>query len=185
MQPIRRRRPPTRRQNRLPARCYRTLLLPIMATIWRVVAYLIPVPIALFVLLSLPLPRCEGPVHLARRRAPAALTRGRRHPPPCCRTVRQGIVLFTQRIFDLPLLGAFKLLHVMLFLNGVAFLGSMRQAHHVQQAQAEAVAFATPNMELAVLSKVCACCLECLNWPGAPAAAVFSRDRGGGGQRRG
>jgi hypothetical protein len=36
--------------------------------------------------------------------------------------MRQGIILFTQRVFDLPLVGAFKLLHVMLWITAVAFL---------------------------------------------------------------
>jgi len=30
--------------------------------------------------------------------------------------------MFTQRIFDLPIMGAFKTLHVMLWLTAVAFL---------------------------------------------------------------
>lgn len=38
--------------------------------------------------------------------------------------MRQGIILFVQRIFDLPFLGAFKLLHVMLWLTALAFLGA-------------------------------------------------------------
>lgn len=55
-------------------------------TIWRVVAnYVLPIPLALFLLLSLPLPK----------------------------NVRQGIILFVQRVFDLPVVGVFKLLHIM------------------------------------------------------------------------
>ena len=42
---------------------------------------------------------------------------------PLRRKLRQGTLLFVQRVFDLPLVGAFRLLHVMLWLTAVAFLG--------------------------------------------------------------
>ena len=40
-----------------------------------------------------------------------------------CRNLRLGLLLFTQRVFDVPIIGKFKLLHVMLWLAAVAFLG--------------------------------------------------------------
>lgn len=36
--------------------------------------------------------------------------------------VRRGTLIFTQRVFDVPIMGSFKLLHVMLWLTAVAFL---------------------------------------------------------------
>eukprot|EP00887_Chlorella_sp_A99_P002823 scaffold6.g2823.t1 len=96
-----------------------------MATIWRVVAYYcLPVPLILFFLLSLPLPR----------------------------NIRRGILILTQRVFDLPLIGVFKLLHVMLFLTLAAFLGSWRQVVFMRQLHETSV-FATPNQEIGALSK--------------------------------
>lgn len=46
-------------------------------------------------------------------------------PPPHlpCRNMKQGITLFVQKVFDLPIVGRFKLLHIMLWLTAVAFLG--------------------------------------------------------------
>ena len=44
------------------------------------------------------------------------LTHARRTAPPArrpARNVRQGIILFVQRVFDLPVIGVFKLLHIM------------------------------------------------------------------------
>lgn len=43
-----------------------------------------------------------------------------------CRNMRRGLLIFTQRVFDVPVVGAFKLLHVMLWLTAVAFLGGQR-----------------------------------------------------------
>lgn len=97
-----------------------------MATIWTIVAnWLIPVPLLLFLLTSLPLPR----------------------------GVRRGTLIFTQRVFDVPILGGFKLLHVMLWLTAVAFLNSVRQVHVFHQQRDSTVPFATPNMEISFLSK--------------------------------
>ncbi|KAL4457558.1 hypothetical protein ABPG75_012423 [Micractinium tetrahymenae] len=96
-----------------------------MATIWGIVAnWLVPIPLGLFLLTSLPLPR----------------------------NVRRGTLIFTQRVFDVPIMGAFKLLHVMLWLTAVAFLSSARQVHLFHQ-QKEGVSFATPNAEISFLSK--------------------------------
>lgn len=86
-------------------------------TVWRLVAnWVLPPPLILFALLSLPLPRCgaagqqTGAWHGAAR---------------CClllhaftyllsmllhyRNVKQGMVLFVQKVFDLPIVGRFKL----------------------------------------------------------------------------
>ena len=106
-----------------------------MATIWRIVAnWILPVPLILFLLLSLPLPRCAlqraaagSPWNTPQPTAsPSASNSTAPHPSLCllprCRSMRQGIILFTQRVFDLPLVGAFKLLHVMLWITAVAFL---------------------------------------------------------------
>ncbi|PSC72645.1 expressed protein isoform B [Micractinium conductrix] len=96
-----------------------------MATLWSIVAnWLIPVPLGLFLLTSLPLPR----------------------------NFRRGTLLFTQRVFDLPIVGAFKLLHIMLWITALAFLSSARQVQVMRQTQADQV-FTTPNQEIAVLSK--------------------------------
>lgn len=96
-----------------------------MASIWSIVAYwVLPIPLTLFALLSLPLPR----------------------------NIRRGILLFTQRVFDLPLVGVLKLLHVMLWATAMAFLGSVRQAHLMREAQKDTV-WAAPNMEINYLSK--------------------------------
>ena len=38
--------------------------------------------------------------------------------------MRRGVLIFTQRVFDLPLVGALKLLHVMLWITAVAFLST-------------------------------------------------------------
>ncbi len=40
-----------------------------------------------------------------------------------CRVVRKGVMQLVTRVFGLPLVGAFRLLHVMLFLTGMAMLG--------------------------------------------------------------
>lgn len=48
--------------------------------------------------------------------------------------MRQGILIFVQRVFDLPVVGAFKLLHVMLWITALAFLGgpaSRGRAQHM------------------------------------------------------
>jgi hypothetical protein len=67
-----------------------------MATVWSLIAYwILPIPLILFLLLSLPLPR----------------------------NMRRGVLIFTQRVFDMPIIGAFKALHVMLWITAVAFLG--------------------------------------------------------------
>ncbi|EFN58593.1 expressed protein [Chlorella variabilis] len=96
-----------------------------MATIWSIIAFwILPIPLVLFTLLTLPLPR----------------------------NMRRGLLIFTQRVFDVPVVGAFKLLHVMLWLTAVAFLGSARQAHMIKTAGQEAV-WTTPNMEISHLSK--------------------------------
>lgn len=42
--------------------------------------------------------------------------------PPPCSSVRRGTLLFAQKVFDVPIMGTFKLLHVMLWLTAVAFL---------------------------------------------------------------
>lgn len=94
-------------------------------TVWRLVAnWVLPPPLILFALLSLPLPR----------------------------NVKQGMVLFVQKVFDLPIVGRFKLLHIMLWLTAVAFLGTARQLQLLHAQQTEQV-WATPNMEIHFLSK--------------------------------
>lgn len=96
-----------------------------MVSIWSIVAYyLLPVPLVLFGLLSLPLPK----------------------------SLRRGILFFVHRIFDLPVLGVFKLLHVALGLTGLVLLASMRQVSIIHQLEQVAV-FATPNVEIGHLSK--------------------------------
>ncbi|KAL4440659.1 hypothetical protein ABPG77_000368 [Micractinium sp. CCAP 211/92] len=96
-----------------------------MATIWSLVAnWLVPIPLGLFLLTSLPLPR----------------------------NVRRGTLIFTQRVFDVPIMGSFKLLHVMLWLTAVAFLSSARQVHLFHE-QKEGMTFTTPNAEISFLSK--------------------------------
>lgn len=68
--------------------------------------------------------------------------------------MRKGFILFVARVFDLYLIGRFKLLHVALWLTGAAFLSSWRQVYLIRQSQGGAgAAFVTPNMEIGVLSK--------------------------------
>ncbi|KAI3436576.1 hypothetical protein D9Q98_005992 [Chlorella vulgaris] len=96
-----------------------------MATVWSLIAYwILPIPLILFLLLSLPLPR----------------------------NMRRGVLIFTQRVFDMPIIGAFKALHVMLWITAVAFLGSARQAHLIREA-GKGASWTTPNMEISHLSK--------------------------------
>lgn len=60
-------------------------------------------------------------------------------------------------MFELPLIGVFKTLHVMLFVLAVAFGSALRTLssfHHQTQAQAPTGAqFLNPNWEVAQLSK--------------------------------
>jgi hypothetical protein len=69
------------------------------------------------------------------------------------RPFRKGILTFVSNVFDLPLVGKFKTLHVMLFLLAVALANAVRSLKLVEQQMAAAANFATPNWEVAHLSK--------------------------------
>ncbi|KAL6782565.1 hypothetical protein ACKKBG_A07295 [Auxenochlorella protothecoides x Auxenochlorella symbiontica] len=91
---------------------------------WMVAHYLLPLPLILFALLALPGPK----------------------------SIRRGILLFCTRVFDLPLIGIFRLLHVAFFLTGIAFFGAFRQLRALRDQQQLGI-YGSPNQEIALLSK--------------------------------
>ncbi|KFM27099.1 hypothetical protein F751_1272 [Auxenochlorella protothecoides] len=65
---------------------------------------------------------------------------------------KRGILLFCTRVFDLPLIGIFRLLHVAFFLTGIAFFGAFRQLRALRDQQQLGI-YGSPNQEIALLSK--------------------------------
>jgi hypothetical protein len=63
------------------------------------------------------------------------------------------VLSFIASVFDLPLIGIFKTLHVMLFLLAVAFGSAVRSLQLLHIAYAAGNQFATPNYEVSHLSK--------------------------------
>lgn len=118
-----------------------------MASVWWIVAnYLLPVPAILFLLLAIPGPRWGTfadrialeaiRAHICHWERLWELPDRAMEEGPCAhdhrvprnltphRTLRRGILLFCSKVFDLQLVGMFKLLHVALFLTMVACLGT-------------------------------------------------------------
>ncbi|GAB4820959.1 hypothetical protein N2152v2_008005 [Parachlorella kessleri] len=96
-----------------------------MSSAWRFVAYYaLPIPMILLVLLNIPAPR----------------------------VFRRGVLQFVERVFGLRMVGAFQLLHVMLFLTGMALVSSLRVLHNLRQQEVGAV-WPTANSELTHLSR--------------------------------
>lgn len=119
-------------------------------SLWSLVAtFALPAPLALLVLLNVPLPKCvlaAAPV----RAPPPPLT----PPPPSPRPFRRGVFLFVSRVLDARVLHVFKTIHVMLFLLGLAVASAARALHDLQASHTAAPSpFATPKYEVMFLSK--------------------------------
>jgi len=72
-----------------------------------------------------------------------------------CRPFRRGVHGFVSRVFDLPIVGVFRTLHVMLFFLGITFGGALSVVRNLrtQKDMMDDSAYVTPNYEVAYLSK--------------------------------
>jgi hypothetical protein len=130
-----------------------------MSTVWGLVAtFALPTPLALLMLLNLPVPKSVHVLFLQfnKSRTNLILTPSSHHASLSllpCRPFKRGVYIFVSRVLDLPIVGIFRALHVMLFLLGLCFLSAVRTLATLQESHLNNSAFATPKYEIMYLSK--------------------------------
>ena len=101
-----------------------------MSTIWQFIAtFALPAPLCLLVLLNLPIPKCVSllPILCYNSRSLIGIH--------SCRPFKKTTVGLVARVFEVPLLGAFKLLHVMLVILGISLISAGRTLQRLQEQQ--------------------------------------------------